>query len=136
MDFHPAPAYSAIVDSEPPPYTPATVQSPTVRIVSQRPERRTVVDDLLRRLGNVLQNRGAWRELGNGEKAFFWALRCEPGTADILYEHTTEIRDRILRESGQDFRIEKFCFMFRGQRLVDLWCRPIQTDVPSIGKLG
>ena len=25
-----------------------------------------------------------------------------------------------------DWRVEKFCVIFRGQKLGDLWCRPVQ----------
>jgi hypothetical protein len=117
----------APTDLLPPPYP----TSPS--IVDRRSkleERRRMIDDHVRRIRSVVENPAAWRDQGNGEKTFFWALRCPAGTADVLYAHTTEIRDRVLR--GGDLRVEKFCFMFRGQKLVNLWCRPIQSEVSSL----
>lgn len=135
------PSYNEVVGNSPPPtyYSlddPVTrpVRTPRMNIVinrsSQSNERlreQETVDELVHRLRDIIKNPATWRTHENGEKSFFWALRCAPGTADILHENIQEIQDRIL--GSPDFRVEKFCFIFKGQRLVDLWCRPIQQGV-------
>ena len=91
---------------------------------------QSVVDELVNRVRESLKNPKSWRQLGNGEKSFFWALRCVPGTADIINDNVNKIRNRIM--GTHDWRVEKFCIIFRGQKLGDLWCRPIQTEVGFI----
>jgi hypothetical protein len=103
-----------------------TPMFPSTQRRSQEAEQR-IVDELVHRLRDIIKNPNTWRVHANGHLTFFWALRCYPGTADILYEHAQEIRDRIV--GSPNLVVEKFCFVFKGQRLVDLWCRPIQEEV-------
>lgn len=119
----PAPSY----------YTVDEPCSPTFRPIF--PETRNeiavhtqaAIDEMVNRLRESLKNSKAWRHHKNGERSFFWALPCAPGTADLLYKYVAEIRDRVL--NTQDWRIEKFCFIFKGQKLGDFFCRPVHEDV-------
>jgi hypothetical protein len=89
-----------------------------------------VVDKFIARLQETVTNPNTWRVQNNGEKSFFWALRCAPGTADILNDNIAEIKNAAVESN---WRIEKFCVIFQGQTLGDLLCRPIHTEVsPSI----
>lgn len=87
------------------------------------------IDEFVTRVSSSLNNPKAWRLHNNGERSFFWALRCIPGTADVLHEHVEQIRDELV--GGHDWKVEKFCFIFRAQKFVDLWCRPIDIQVPA-----
>lgn len=86
-----------------------------------------LIDELIIRLRENLKNPNSWRAHKDGKRSFFWALKCSEGTADILCENLDEIRDRVL--VNQDWRVEKFCLVFKGQKLEDLWCRPVITEV-------
>jgi hypothetical protein len=86
-----------------------------------------LIDELIIRLRENLKNPKSWRANKEGKKSFFWALKCSDGTADIVCENMDEIRDRVL--VNQVWRVEKFCLIFKGQKLEDLWCRPVMTEV-------
>jgi len=121
----PPPSYYSLHDAVTRPvHTPPMRNNPTL---NRRSAEHQIVDELVHRLRDIIKNPATWRAHENGQRSFFWALRCVPGTADVLYENTQEIKDRILGSS--DFQVERFSFIFKGQRLVDLWCRPIQNDV-------
>lgn len=96
--------------------------SPIIRI-----DPLSVIDEIVNRIDHSFKNPRAWRALGSGEESFFWALRCLPGTGNILNNNLNEIRNRIMGTRG--WRVEKFCVIFRGQKLGDLWCRPLNTEV-------
>lgn len=87
---------------------------------------RPVIDEFIVRLQEALKNPNSWRVQNNGERSFFWALRCAPSTADVLNDNLTEIKSAAVEGS---WKIEKFCVIFQGQKLGDLMCRPIQTQV-------
>jgi hypothetical protein len=42
----------------------------------------------------------------------------------MLAEHVEDIKDWTVGNVG-DWEVEKFCFIFRGQKLMDLWCKPV-----------
>jgi hypothetical protein len=86
-----------------------------------------VIDEFVTRVGKSINNPDSWRVKNNGEKSFFWALRCVPGTADILHQHVEQIQQALVGD--HDWKVEKFCFIFRAQKFVDLWCRPIDIQV-------
>lgn len=126
----PTPTYYSVDEREPLPVETTAHHHPNVVDSRTEVDERPVIDELVTRLHESLKNPKSWRALGNGEKSFFWALRCAPGTADILNDNINEIRHRIM--GAHDWRVEKFCVLFRGQRLGDLWCRPIHTEVGFI----
>jgi hypothetical protein len=95
--------------------------------VDTRVRTQAAVEELVIRIRESFQNPKSWRLHNDGRKSFFWALRCVPGTADILHDSIHEIRERVVGKGN--WRVEKFCFIFRGQKLVDLWCRPIDPAV-------
>jgi hypothetical protein len=126
----PPPSYSTVDVSDYQPLRRTQAAPPSPRSRKQRIfESQIIVDQLARRISESLKKPNAWRTLSNGEKCFFWALRCDAGAADIISENLDLIRNRVLL--SPDWRVEKFCMLFKGQKLVDLWCRPIQTKVPS-----
>jgi hypothetical protein len=86
-----------------------------------------LIDELVIRLRENLKNPNSWRLNKVGKRSFFWALKCSEGTADILSENMDEIKDRVLVD--RDWTVEKFCLIFKGQKLEDLWCRPVVTEV-------
>jgi hypothetical protein len=122
----PSPTYRTVDESEPSPSS-ATVTQPDIGSQSAQINARAAVDGLVTRLNDTLNNPKSWRLLNSGEKSFFWALRCPPGAADIFNDNIREIQDRVF--GGHDWRVEKFCFILKGQQLKDLWCRPIQSQV-------
>ena len=126
----PPPAYCAVDD---------TPQVPSVVVPSARTRRQSrvdpqpLLDQTVRRIRESMKNQKAWRTHNNGQRSFFWALRCGDTDADILQENLDYIRSRVLL--GGAWRVEKFCMLFKGQRLVDLWCRPVQSRVFSFSDL-
>lgn len=88
------------------------------------PSRNEVVDEIVTRLQENLKNRKKWRPSHTGEMSFFWALRCNAETADVILEQLEHIKDQVAQS---DWHVEKFTLIFKGQRLGDLLCRPIQT---------
>jgi hypothetical protein len=86
-----------------------------------------LIDELVIRLRENLKNPNSWRLNKVGKRSFFWALKCSEGTADILSENMDEIKDRVLVD--RNWTVEKFCLIFKGQKLEDLWCRPVVTEV-------
>ena len=123
----PTPTYYTVDEREPPLTETITHRHPNVDHPITEVDPRSIIDDLVNRLHESLKNSKSWRVLGNGEKSFFWALRCVPGTADIINDNVNEIRNRIM--GTHDWMVEKFCIIYRGQKLGDLWCRPIHTEV-------
>jgi hypothetical protein len=123
----PTPTYYSVDEPETPPPEMTTHHHPNDVNHITEVDPLSIVDDIVNRLQESLKNPRSWRVLGNGEKSFFWALRCAPGTADILNSNISEIRSRIM--GTQDWRMQKCCVIFRGQKLGDLWCRPIHTQV-------
>lgn len=123
----PAPSYCTVDVRDSQPLRRAQAAPPSPRSRKQQIESQTVVDQLVRRIDESLKKPNAWRTLSNGEKCFFWALRCDARAADIINENIDQIRNRV--RLSPDWRVEKFCMLFKGQKLVDLWCRPIQTKV-------
>lgn len=85
-----------------------------------------VIDQFIVRLQEVLKSPKTWRVHNNGERSFFWALRCAPGAADILNDNIEEIKSATV---DSNWRVEKFCVIFQGQTLGNLLCRPIHTEV-------
>jgi len=86
---------------------------------------QVTVDELVNRVRDSLYNPKSWRLQNDGRRSFFWALCCVPGTADILHDRIQEMREKVFGK--RDWRVEKFCFIFKGQKLGDLWCRPIDS---------
>ena len=113
----PAPTYYSVGE----PLTP--LESPSTPSFSPS---EIALDEIITRLHDSLKNPQAWRHRHNGS-SFFWALRCPPGTADVLSQHVPEIRARTVG-LVKEWKVQKFCVIFRGQRLLDLWCKPILTD--------
>jgi hypothetical protein len=127
----PTPTYYSVDERETPPLETITHHHhPDNDYPINQIDPQSVVDGLINRLRESLKNPKSWRVLRNGEKSFFWALRCAPGTADILNDNLGAIRSKIIE--AHDWRVEKFCVIFRGQKLGDLWCRPIHTEVGFI----
>ena len=123
----PAPSYCTVDNRTPPPRR-TFVAPPSARTRKQAQlDPQIIVDKLIRRIRESMRNPKSWRTLSNGQQCFFWALRCEPGAADIFAENLDQIRNRVVLDD--DWRGEKFCMMFKGQKLVDLWCRPIEAKV-------
>ena len=119
----PAPTYCTVDEPRSPTFRPIFPETRNEMDI----DAQIAIDKIVNRLRESLKNSKAWRRHRNGERSFFWALRCAPGTADLLQDHMAEIRDRVL--ITRDWRIEKFCFIFKGQKLGDLFCSPIQTEV-------
>jgi hypothetical protein len=107
--------------------TTPTSTSPTPNGKPAGPVEQSAIDELVKRLRQSLNNPKSWRLNHDGRKSFFWALRCAPGTADLLHDNIDEIKARVFEKCH--WQVEKFCFIFKGQKLVDLWCRPIDTQV-------
>lgn len=125
--FPPPPSYSTVDHRTSQPMRPYAAP-PSARTREQpQINSQTTIDQIVRRIRESMRNPNSWRAVGDGQQCFFWALRCEPGAADILDENMDQIKNRVLL--GADWRVEKFCIMFKGQKLVDLWCRPVQTTV-------
>ena len=104
--------------------------SPTDDTPSQQPRLRSeqaIIDECVTRISESIVNPRAWRRLGGGTYSYFWALRCAPGTADILSENIDEIRNRILGSS--ECTVAQFRVILKGQKLVELWCRPAHSKV-------
>lgn len=122
----PPPSYYSLSDPVTRPvHTPPMFSSAMLRRSVSNEQQ--IVDELVHRLRDIIKNPASWRSQENGQKTFFWALRCVPGTADVLFENAQEIKDRIV--GSPNYQVEKFCFVFKGQKLVDLWCKPIQQEV-------
>ena len=119
----PTPTYYSVNDSEPPSPTDDTPSQPTLL----RPSSQIVIDECVTRISESLKNPRAWRQLGGGESSYFWALRLPAGTADILDEHINEIRNRIF--GACDCNVAQFGIIFKGHKLVELWCRPVHSRV-------
>jgi hypothetical protein len=131
----PAPSYCTVDVRDYQPLRRAQAAPPSPRSRKQQYiEPQPLVDQLVRRISESLKKPMAWRTLSNGEKCFFWALRCDAGAADIISQNLEQIRNRVLL--SPDMRVEKFCMLFKGQKLVDLWCRPIQTKVVNSFRLS
>lgn len=121
----PAPSYHSVV-GETPPTSPLPMMTRfTDPEVPNAPSSTEVVDELITRLRETLKNPNQWRRVDTGEQSFFWALRCNPGTTDVILEQMERIKDKVV--DSENWRIEKFCLLFKGQKLGDLLCRPIQT---------
>jgi hypothetical protein len=122
----PAPSYSTLDIRE---------TSPARNVAPRRsgpphnalPKPQAAIDDLVNRLTESLRNPQAWRVKHDGKLSFFWALRCEAGMARVLNNYIEEIKTRAL--GTNDWKVERFCFIFKGQQLAMLWCRPIHTEV-------
>ena len=80
----PTPTYYTVDEPETPPAETITHHHPNDVNPITQVDPLSVIDDIVNRLRESLKNPKSWRVLGNGEKSFFWALRCAPGTADIL----------------------------------------------------
>jgi hypothetical protein len=125
----PAPSYHSAV-GETPPTSPLPMMTRfTDRQVANTPTAAEVVDEIITRLRENLKNPDQWRRVRTGELSFFWALRCNAGTADVILDQLEDIKNKVL-DLG-NWRVEKFCLIFKGQKLGDLLCRPIQS-----GKYG
>lgn len=123
----PAPTYCTVDEPRSPGYQ--TIVHETRR--NSAIDYQATIDEIVTRLRESLKNTKAWRRHNSGERSFFWALRCAPGSAGVLQDYINEIKDRVL--IAHDWRVEKFCFIFKGQKLGDLLCRPIHTEVfPSL----
>lgn len=124
----PTPTYYSVDEHEiPPAETTITHRHPNNVNPIAQVDPLSVIDEIVNRIHQSFKNPQSWRSLGNGEKSFFWALRCTPGTGNILNDNINEIRNRIM--GAHDWKVEKFCVIFKGQRLGDLWCRPVHTEV-------
>ena len=119
----PTPTYYSVDDSEPPSPTDDTPSQPTLL----RPSSQIVIDECVTRISESLRNPRALRRLGGGESGYFWALCLPAGTADILDEHINEIRNRIF--GACDCNLARFGIIFKGHKLVELWCRPVHSRV-------
>jgi hypothetical protein len=115
----PTPTYYTIDES-------SSITPSDSHTVANSTSHRTI-DEFVNRLRESLKNPKSWRLHNNGQKSFFWALRCIPGTAELLNDNIQEIKDRAV--TVNDWQIKIFCFIFKGQKLLDLWCRPILTEV-------
>jgi hypothetical protein len=121
----PAPTYTTI---DQPPSFPVQSNQPVVPVTKPtQVEKQSAINEFVNRIRDSVYNTKSWRLNNDGRKCFFWALRCAPGTADMLHDSTQEIRDKVCGK--RDWQVEKFCFMFQGQRFADLWCRPIDPVV-------
>ncbi len=119
----PAPTY---VTFEEPAYPAAETATDTRTSQHEKVDPTLVIDEFVVRLRAALKNPKNWRVQNNGERSFFWALRCAAGTADVLSDNTTQIKSAAIEDG---WKIEKCCAIFQGQKLGDLMCRPIQTQV-------
>jgi hypothetical protein len=125
LNAPPSPAYQVVV-GETPPTSPLPMMTRfTQPRVDNAPSRNEVIDELVTRLRENLKNPRQWRPSPTGETSFFWALRCNAGTADVILEQLEHIKDKVVL--SDDWRVEKFTLIFKGQKLQDLLCRPIQT---------
>jgi hypothetical protein len=122
----PAPTY-ATIDDPASPETAAETRTSQHEKGNMNPT--PVINEFVVRLQDALKNPKSWRVQNNGDRVFFWALRCSPGTADVLNDHMTSIRNAAVKDS---WKVEKFCVIFQGQKLGDLMCRPIQTQVANL----
>jgi hypothetical protein len=118
----PAPSYMTVEGCA----APESMTSHSLPPGTDKPNPRAVTDNFILRLQETVRNPRTWRIQNNGDQSFFWALRCAPGTADILNDHLSEIKSAAVESS---WRIEKFSVVFEGQTLGDLLCRPIHTEV-------
>ena len=122
----PAPSYHSVV-GETPPTSPLPMMTRFTDPQTQpTPSASEVVDEIITRLRANLKNPKQWRRVHTGESSFFWALRCNAGTADVILDDLEHIKDKVL--DLENWRVEKFCLIFKGQKLGDLLCRPIQTS--------
>src|SRR5579859_735709 len=97
----PAPTYVTVDESAGADYAnDGTSHSDTTK-VNPKP----VIAKFILRLQEVLKSPKAWRVHNNGEKSFFWALRCAAGTADILNDHIAEIKSATV---DSNWTVEKF----------------------------
>ena len=119
----PTPTYHSVDESDNP---SAMDDTPSQFATRLRPS-QIVIDECVARVSESLKNPRAWRRLGGGESRFFWALRCAPGTADILKEHIEEIRNKIF--GACDCNVAQFSVILKGHKLVELWCRPVHSRV-------
>jgi len=118
----PTPTYYSVDDSDSP--------CPTDDTPSQQPRLRSdrvIMDEYVTRISESLRNPRAWRRLGGGATSYFWAIRCAPGTGDILAENIEEIRNRIF--GSCDYNVAQFSVILKGHKLVELWCRPFHSRV-------
>lgn len=120
----PAPTY---VTFEEPAYPETATDTRTSQ--HEKGDPTLVINEFVVRLQEALKNPKNWRVQNNGERSFFWALRCAAGTADVLSDNITQIKRAAIEGS---WKIEKFCAIFQGQKLGDLMCRPIQTQVANL----
>lgn len=118
--------YYSIVDE---PRPPVMVNTVVPVIINRTPQYNIAVEEIINRLRESLMNPKSWRLHNKGSKSFFWAHRCVPEVADMLGDNVNEIKDRILR--AQEWRVEKFCVLFKRKKLEDLWCHPIHIEVSS-----
>jgi len=125
LNAPPSPAYDVAVGETPPTSPLSRMVCFTEPRVDNSPSRNEVIDEIVTRLRENLKNPRQWRPAHNGETSFFWALRCNAGTADVILEQLEHIKDKVVL--SDDWRVEKFTLIFKGQRLRDLLCRPIQT---------
>jgi hypothetical protein len=119
----PSPTYYTIDPRDSDDEFPNNAMTPPCAGLSRR-EQQVLIDQLVRRIRTSLKNQKSWRLLSAGDKSFFWAIKCEPGTADFLSYHICNIKERVF--GGRDWHVEKFVVLFQGQRLRDLYCRPVQ----------
>jgi hypothetical protein len=119
----PTPTYYSVDESERSSATDDTPSQPSLL----RPYSQVVIEECVTRISESLRNPRAWRRLGGRESSYFWALRLRPGTADILDEHIDEIRNRIF--GTRDCNVAQFGIIFKGHKLVELWCRPVHSRV-------
>jgi hypothetical protein len=119
----PAPTYQTIDQIQ----SSHSVQPVVPPLPQKGIDKQAIIEELVNRVRDSLYNPKAWRLHNDGRKSFFWALRCVPGTADVLQDSIQEIRENVV--GGRDWQVDKFCFIFKGQKLGDLWCRPIDPAV-------
>lgn len=122
----PAPTYNTvdIQDTSP---TEITTRQPPGPTHNALPKPQAAIDNIVNRLKESLKNPKAWRLRSDGKMRFFWALRCPAGTARLLEDYIEEIKSRVL--GTNEWKVEQFCFIYKGQQLGMLWCRPIRPEV-------
>lgn len=125
LNTPPSPAYDVAVSGTPPTSPLPMMTRFTQPRPDNAPTRNEVIDEIVTRLRENLKNPKQWRPSPAGETCFFWALRCNAGTADVILEQLEHIKDKVVL--SDDWRVEKFTLIFKGQKLRDLLCRPVQS---------
>jgi hypothetical protein len=122
----PAPTYNT-VDIREVSHSEITTPQRYGPVHSALPKPQAAIDDIVNRLNESIKNPKAWRVKKDGQMSFFWALRCTAGTGRLLNNYIEEIKTRTLKSN--EWKVERFCFIYKGQQLGTLWCRPIHPEV-------